>query len=164
MLSLQLFLFLTVAPFMTLAALVEESKDAEQTLRQRGDRDLNEAQRLAQTGSWQWDPGTDAVTWSSELYSLANLTPSCHRLLLKITNNSSLLRAGIASKQERGEDSENGSAPTSWTWRLYVQTEQEFGLLAKLTAAGMAAVIRSTSGARFKTSRIGSCRKRRSLP
>jgi len=73
-LSLQLFLFFTVAPFMTLAALVEESKDAEQTLRQR-DRDLNEAQRLAQTGSWQWDPGTDAVTWSAELYCLAGYDP-----------------------------------------------------------------------------------------
>jgi PAS domain S-box-containing protein len=73
-LSLQLFLFFTVAPFMTLAALVEESKDAEQALRQR-DRELNEAQRLAQTGSWQWDPGTDAVTWSAELYRLAGYDP-----------------------------------------------------------------------------------------
>ena len=73
-LSLQLFLFFTVAPFMTLAALVEESKDAEQALRQR-DRELNEAQRLAQTGSWRWDPGSDAVTWSAELYRLAGYDP-----------------------------------------------------------------------------------------
>jgi len=73
-LSLQLFLFFTAAPFMTLAALAEERKEAEQTLRQR-DRELNEAQRLAQTGSWRWDPGSDAVTWSTELYRLAGHDP-----------------------------------------------------------------------------------------
>jgi len=73
-LSLQLFLFFTAAPFTILAVLVEESKDAAQALRQR-DKELNEAQRLAQTGSWQWDPGSDAVTWSAELYRLAGYNP-----------------------------------------------------------------------------------------
>ncbi|HUL34475.1 MAG TPA: MASE1 domain-containing protein [Candidatus Eisenbacteria bacterium] len=68
--SLQLFLFVTAAPFMTLAVLVEESRNAERVVRQR-DLELNEAQRLAQTGSWQWDPVTDRVIWSAELYRLA---------------------------------------------------------------------------------------------
>jgi PAS domain S-box-containing protein len=68
--SLQLFLFFMTAPFMALAALVEERKDAEQVLRQR-DGALNEAQRLAQLGSWRWDPISDAVTWSAELYRLS---------------------------------------------------------------------------------------------
>ena len=72
--SLQLFLFFTAAPFVTLAVLVEESKDAEQALRQR-DKALNEAQRLAQIGSWQWDPKTDVLTWSEELYRLAGYDP-----------------------------------------------------------------------------------------
>jgi PAS domain S-box-containing protein len=74
-LSLQLFLFFTAAPFMALAALVEERKDAEQVLRQR-EAELKEAQRLAQVGSWQWDPDSDAVTWSEELYRIASLDPS----------------------------------------------------------------------------------------
>jgi signal transduction histidine kinase len=73
-LSLQLFLLFTAAPFMVLAAVVEESKDAERALLQR-DRELNEAQRLAHTGSWQWDPGSDDVTWSAELYRLARYDP-----------------------------------------------------------------------------------------
>jgi PAS domain S-box-containing protein len=73
-LSLQLFLFFTAAPFMALAALVEERKDREQALRQR-DSELNEAQRLAQMGSWQWDPRSDALTWSAELYRLAGYDP-----------------------------------------------------------------------------------------
>jgi signal transduction histidine kinase len=72
--SLQLFLFFTAAPFMALAAVAEESKDTEQALRRR-DSELNEAQRLAHTGSWQWDPGSDAVTWSAELYRLARYDP-----------------------------------------------------------------------------------------
>ena len=73
-LSLQLFLFFTAAPFMALAALVEETNDVEQTLRQR-DTELNEAQRMAQTGSWQWDPRTDVVTWSAELYRMSGYSP-----------------------------------------------------------------------------------------
>ena len=74
-LSLQLFLFFTAAPFMVLAALVEERKDAEQALRQR-ETDFNEAQRLAQVGSWQWDAASDVVTWSEALYQMAGLEPS----------------------------------------------------------------------------------------
>jgi PAS domain S-box-containing protein len=57
---------------MALAVLVEERKDAEQALRQR-EVELKEAQRLAKVGSWQWDPETDAVTWSEELYRIAGL-------------------------------------------------------------------------------------------
>jgi signal transduction histidine kinase len=72
--SLQLFLFFTAAPFMALAALVEETNNVEQALRQR-DTELNEAQRMAQTGSWRWDPRTDAVTWSAELYRLSGCNP-----------------------------------------------------------------------------------------
>jgi signal transduction histidine kinase len=74
-LSLQLFLFFTAAPFMALAAVAEENKDTEQALRQR-DSELNEAQRLAHTGSWKWDPGSDTVTWSAELYRLARYDPT----------------------------------------------------------------------------------------
>jgi PAS domain S-box-containing protein len=73
-LSLQLFLFFMAAPFMALAVLAEERKDAEQALRQR-DIALNEAQRLAQLGSWQWDPISDLVTWSAELYRLSGYDP-----------------------------------------------------------------------------------------
>jgi PAS domain S-box-containing protein len=58
-------------------ALVEditERKRAETSLRQR-EADLSEAQRLAKVGSWQWDPQTDFVTWSRELYLIAGRDP-----------------------------------------------------------------------------------------
>ena len=72
--SMQVFLFFTAAPFMVLAALVEERKDEEQESRQR-EADLTEAQRLAKVGSWKWDPAIDEVAWSTELYRIAALDP-----------------------------------------------------------------------------------------
>ena len=72
--SLQLFLVFTATPFMALAALVEERKQAEYALRKR-EAELNEAQRLAQVGSWQWDPSTDTARWSEQLYQIAGRDP-----------------------------------------------------------------------------------------
>jgi PAS domain S-box-containing protein len=37
--------------------------------------ELSKAQRLAGVGSWQWDPKTDTVTWSDELYRIAGRDP-----------------------------------------------------------------------------------------
>jgi PAS domain S-box-containing protein len=54
---------------------ISERKRAETSLRQR-EADLSEAQRLAKVGSWQWDPPTDTVTWSRELYLIAGRDPS----------------------------------------------------------------------------------------
>lgn len=38
--------------------------------------ELNEAQRLAGSGSWTWVAASDAVEWSRELYRIAGLDPS----------------------------------------------------------------------------------------
>jgi PAS domain S-box-containing protein len=68
-------LVFTVTPFMVLAALVEERKEADRALKKR-EAELNEAQRLAQVGSWQWDPNTDSATWSEQLYRIAGRDPN----------------------------------------------------------------------------------------
>ena len=52
-----------------------ERNVAEESLR-RKERELKEAQRLAGVGSWQWDPDTDTVVWSEELYRIAGRDPS----------------------------------------------------------------------------------------
>ena len=44
--------------------------DAERAL-----RDLAEAQALSGVGSWEWDPATQMVTWSEQLYVLAGVDP-----------------------------------------------------------------------------------------
>ncbi len=53
---------------------ISERKRAEEELRQK-EMELSEAQRLAQIGSWEWDPNTDTVTWSRELYRIAGRDP-----------------------------------------------------------------------------------------
>jgi PAS domain S-box-containing protein len=53
---------------------ITDRKQVEQALRQ-SEAELIEAQRLANVGSWQWDPRTDTVTWSEELYRIAGLDP-----------------------------------------------------------------------------------------
>jgi PAS domain S-box-containing protein len=72
--SIQLFLISTAIPFMVLAALAEERRDAEEALK-RQEEELIEAQRVSQVGSWQWNPKTDEVAWSKELYRLAGRDP-----------------------------------------------------------------------------------------
>jgi len=54
---------------------ITERKDAEESLR-RKEMELKEAQRLAGVGSWRWDPDTDTVVWSEELYRIAGRDPS----------------------------------------------------------------------------------------
>jgi PAS domain S-box-containing protein len=53
---------------------VTDRKAAEDKL-QRKDLELAEAQRLAGVGSWQWEPETDTVLWSDELYRIAGRDP-----------------------------------------------------------------------------------------
>ncbi len=52
-----------------------ESKRAEQALRER-EFELNEAQRLAQLGSWVWEAATDTVTWTEEIYRVYRCDPA----------------------------------------------------------------------------------------
>jgi PAS domain S-box-containing protein len=54
---------------------ITERKNAEESL-VRKEVELKDAQRLAGVGSWQWDPETDTVVWSEELYRIARRDPS----------------------------------------------------------------------------------------
>jgi PAS domain S-box-containing protein len=59
---------------MTPATNVTDRAGADESLR-RTEMELREAQRLAGVGSWQWDPATDTVVWSEELYRIKGLDP-----------------------------------------------------------------------------------------
>jgi PAS domain S-box-containing protein len=58
---------------------VTERVRAETALRERKE-ELSEAQRVAKVGSWEWDPTTDTVTWSEEMFRImghsASLPPT----------------------------------------------------------------------------------------
>jgi PAS domain S-box-containing protein len=53
---------------------ITERLRAEQTLRERKE-ELSEAQRIARVGSWEWEPTTDVVTWSEEMYQIMGRDP-----------------------------------------------------------------------------------------
>jgi diguanylate cyclase (GGDEF)-like protein/PAS domain S-box-containing protein len=53
---------------------VSDRKEAEAELRLTKDR-LEEAQRLARLGSWEWDIVNNRVTWSDELFRIYGLEP-----------------------------------------------------------------------------------------
>ena len=40
------------------------------------DRDLVEAQRIAELGTWSWDCQTDTVTWSRQIYKIFDIDPA----------------------------------------------------------------------------------------
>jgi PAS domain S-box-containing protein len=54
---------------------ITQRKDVEESLR-RKELELKESQRLARVGGWQWDPATDTVVWSEELYRMAGRDPA----------------------------------------------------------------------------------------
>ena len=53
---------------------ITERRHAEDAVR-RKEMELRESQRLAGVGSWRWDPDTDTVQWSEELYHLSGRYP-----------------------------------------------------------------------------------------
>ncbi len=53
---------------------VSDRKEAEAELRRTKDR-LEESQRLARLGSWEWDIVANKVTWSDELFRIYGLEP-----------------------------------------------------------------------------------------
>lgn len=57
-----------------LGAAVAAARAAEEKLRESESR-LSEAQRIAQLGSWEWNPATDGATWSDELWRIYGLSP-----------------------------------------------------------------------------------------
>ena len=53
---------------------ITDRKQTEEALRHR-EAELKEAQRLAQIGSWEWEVGSDTLSWSDELYRIARRDP-----------------------------------------------------------------------------------------
>jgi len=73
-LSLQLFLLVAGGSFMVLAAVVEEHKAAEQSVRDSEKR-LRLAQQVARIGTFERDIRSGVVTWSTDLEPMYGLQP-----------------------------------------------------------------------------------------
>ena len=70
-LSLQLFLFFTAAPFMVLAALVEERKRGEEELHESEER-LRLAVKAGRMYAFEWDAATDVIVRSGKCADIFN--------------------------------------------------------------------------------------------
>lgn len=70
-LSLQLFLFFTAAPFMVLAALVEERKQGEEELHESEER-LRLAVKAGRMYAFEWDAATDVIVRSGKCADIFN--------------------------------------------------------------------------------------------
>jgi two-component system cell cycle sensor histidine kinase/response regulator CckA len=59
-----------ITHFLAVKEDVTARKQTEEALRHR-EQELEEAQRLAQIGSWEWEVDSDTMSWSGELYRIA---------------------------------------------------------------------------------------------
>lgn len=101
---------LTATAFLNVR-LAEERQAAEAALRER-ERQLREAQRIAQLGSWRWTIGSDRVAWSDEMFRIYGLPPgdgtiSLDDFMARIhPDDRALLLGTVAEVQERGGSGE----------------------------------------------------------
>jgi len=92
----------------TTARNITERKQAEELLKESSWR-LNEAQKLAHIGIWDWKRDTDTATWTDELYHITGLDPMLpaptYKELFRLFTPESmeLLNTGVEKAIETGE-------------------------------------------------------------
>ena len=136
-------------------------KENEASLR-RKEIELQEAQRLAGVGSWQWEPATDTVVWSEELSRIAGrdprLPPVSYKGHSQLYTSESWDRLEMPSK---GPSTPAHHTNSIWRWSP---------LTRRTDGPGHAEAQRDTGGASqdsaapSRTSRSASVPKRRCPP
>jgi PAS domain S-box-containing protein len=87
---------------------ITERRKADDLIRKR-EAELNESQRLAHIGSWDWDARTDTIWWSDEYYRIYKLDPEqptphyMEHLKAYTTESSERLDAAVKKAMETGE-------------------------------------------------------------
>ncbi len=78
--------------------------------RERALLDLAATQRLANIGSWSWDPRNDEATWSGQMYEIfgrsPSLGPATGEELLRLVHPEDRERVAAVCKQALGVESE----------------------------------------------------------
>jgi PAS domain S-box-containing protein len=115
---------------------VTNRRREEQALRKR-EAELNEAERVAQLGSWQWAPESNAVLWSEGMYRIVgrdfSLAPVSYRELSRLCTPESGLRFKAAVEK---------ALATGEPYKLDLELIREDGVMRWVIARGEA-----TSGA-----------------
>ena len=87
---------------------ITEHKRSEEALR-KSEKDLKEAQRVGQLGSWNWDIATDTITWSEEYYRIYGFDPTQsppgyeEHLKLYTPESAARLDAAVKKSMQTGE-------------------------------------------------------------
>lgn len=87
---------------------ITERRLSESVLRQR-EAELNESQRVAHIGSWDWDAVTDTIWWSDEYYHIYNHDPRqptpnyAEHLKVYTAESAGRLDAAVKRAMETGE-------------------------------------------------------------
>ncbi len=102
----------TFVGYIGIAVDMTDRKQTEDALHDR-ERALIEAQRLAGVGGWQWEPRTDTVVWSKELYHLMGIDPT-----LPAPSYKEHAQLFAADSWERLQSSVQGALQTGTSYEL----------------------------------------------
>ncbi len=105
-------------------------KKAEETLRAR-ERELNESQRVARIGSWDWDATTDTIWWSDEYCRIYSVDPK-----LPTPNYIDHLKVYTLESRERLDAAVKRSMQTGETYVLDLELADPAGPTRCICARG----------------------------
>jgi PAS domain S-box-containing protein len=117
---------------------ITENKRAEDALRDR-EAELREAQRLSGVGSWSWNPATDELHWSEELYRIFGIDPA-----LPVPPREQRRAMFRPESYARGEDALRELLRTGKSYEIVLDLIPREGGPARVVARGEAAY--DTSG------------------
>jgi PAS domain S-box-containing protein len=120
------------AGMLGIAVDITERKDVEESLR-RKERELQETQRLAGVGGWQWDAASDTVTWSEELYRITGRDPTLPAV--PYTDHGQLYTRESREQLQRARDT---TLRTGAPYRLDVEMIRADGTRRWITTRGEA--------------------------
>ena len=114
---------------------------AEEALRVR-ERELNESQRVAHVGSWDWDATTDTIWWSDEYFHIYSIDPK-----LPTPNYIDHLKVYTPESRERLDAAVNRTMQTGETYELDLELADTSGPTRWICARGEA---KRDSGGRIR--------------
>lgn len=101
----------------------------------RRERQLSQAQRLAQLGSWSWDLLTDTVTWSDEFYRICGVDPERF-----VSTYQSLLHLIHPHDREKVEQATDKALRERTSFDLFYRIIGMDGIVRTHHASGMVSV------------------------
>lgn len=111
---------------------ITDNKRAEDALRDQ-EAELREAQRLSGVGSWSWNPNTDELQWSEELYRIFGVDPA-----LPVPPREQRRAMFTAESYARGEDALRELLRSGKSYEVVLELVPAVGKPCRVVARGEA--------------------------